>query len=116
MKQYFLHIAAVVLICSMVPAQAVTLKEGSKSMHLAVEAAAIKFYLQADLTGLAIARQCQNCKPINLRVTPKMSVVDSDHKPINWDASFDIGARLADIIYFPESKVIAKIIVYGKWD
>jgi len=118
MNRRLLSITAIALTCWMATASAATLKEGSKPMHAAVEGAAIKFYLEADLTGVAVARQCRNCDPMRFRVTPKMSVVDGEnnHTPIEWNATLDIGDRKADIIYFPETKIIEEIIVHGDWD
>ena len=118
MNQRLLSMTAIALTCWIAGAQAATLKEGSKPMHEAVEGAAIKFYLEADLTGVAVARQCRSCEPMRFRVTPKMSVVDADnnHAPVEWNATFDVGDRKADIIYFPETKIIDEVILHGDWD
>ncbi len=118
MNRRLFNLAAIALTCVMTGAQAVTLKEGSEPMHAAIEGASVKFYLESDLTGVAVARQCRNCDPMRFRVTPKMAVIDAEnnHTPIEWDATLDLGERKADVIYFPESKIIHELIVHGDWD
>ena len=118
MNRRLFSVTALAFACWFSSAQAVTLKEGSKPMHEAVEGVSVKFYLESDLTGVAVARQCRSCDPMRLRVTPKMLVVDGEQNnaPVEWNATLDLGDRKADIIYFPDTKNIHELIIHGDWD
>ena len=77
----------------------------------AVENASVRFYLQPDLSGTAVARECPGCAPVRLRVTPAMQVIVNG-LPIVWDQSLDLSAGPVEVYYLLESRAIARIVVH----
>lgn len=93
------------------PAQAPRAAEGG-FVHPegAVENASVRFYLQSDLSGTAVARECPGCAPMRLRVTPAMQVIVNG-QPIEWDQALDLSAGPVEVYYLLESRSIARIVV-----
>lgn len=87
----------------------------SGTLESAVEGASVKFYISSDLKGTAVARECSTCDPVRLRVTPSMKVIDAEGsgQPIQWDATFSLGSKKADVLYLTSSKEIQIVIFYS---
>jgi len=80
-----------------------------------VEFSTAKFYLTNSLTGTAVVRECPDCDPLRLKVTPSMVVIDRDVSPlpIQWNARLSTGLRKVDVIYTTDSKNIDQVLIYS---
>lgn len=89
-----------------------TFKGGTVQAY--IESATAKFYISSDLVGIAVVRECVDCDPVRLRVSPSMVVLNADapDAPIAWTASFSTRQRKLDVIYHATTKVIDRVVVY----
>ena len=82
--------------------------------EIAVEGVTLRFFLEANRTGTAVARECGGCDPIRLIVTPEM-MIHIDGNPNNvmqWDANLNLGTQRADILYLPGDKRLVKVFLH----
>ncbi|MBT6210680.1 MAG: hypothetical protein HOI35_11750 [Woeseia sp.] len=75
----------------------------------ALESATVRMFLQSDGNGKLVARECPNCTPMRLIVTPKTQVFMGGN-PITWNADLNFGANTVDIFYDHDSKMINRIV------
>ena len=82
--------------------------------EIAVEGVTLRFFLEPDRSGTAIARECDNCDPVRLIVTPDMMIyVDGNpNNVMSWDSNLNLGPQKADILYLPGDKRLVKIFLY----
>ena len=105
-------LVAVALIAS--SSIATVLNAATVQREIAVEGVTIRFFLEQDATGIAVARECDKCDPIRLKVAPTMKIyIDGNpNRPMQWDANLSLGNQKADIIYRPGGKQLVKIFLH----
>ena len=76
----------------------------------ALEAATIRLFIGSDGNGSAVARQCNDCKPMRLLVHPEMIVLRGG-KPVKWNADVNFSGELVYVFYDSQSLRINRLEV-----
>ena len=76
----------------------------------ALEAATIRLFLRSDGSGSAVARQCNDCKPIRLVVHPEM-IVRRGGQSVKWNTDLNFTGELVYVFYDSQSLRINRIEV-----
>jgi hypothetical protein len=84
-------------------------EQGYDVSERALESASVRFFLRPDGSGSAVARECNECTPVRLLVTPNMQVTVAGNV-VDWDQGLQFGKQTVDIFYDHDSKQIARIV------